>query len=83
MKDYRALIDPGMVPEHVAVIMDGNRRRVVSDSHKALRFAAGPGGIQVSAAGLLYHNDATMDALARKIHVRIPWPRDRDGDGGY
>ena len=68
----------------LADVMEGNRREVQSDTHKALRFAEVSGAIQVSAAGLLYHSDATMDALARKIHVRIPWARGRSGtDGGY
>lgn len=68
----------------LADVMAGNRREVESDSHKALRFVDTAGGIHVSTAPLLYHRNATMDDLARKIHVRIPWARDRGGDdGGY
>lgn len=57
---------------------EGNRRLVRSDSHKALRFTATAKGVRVTAAGLLYHDNASIDALAAKIGVRIPWGSDAD-----
>jgi hypothetical protein len=49
------------------------RRFVKSDRHKALRFSRQGEQIRALSAPLLYHDNPYMDALAAKIHSRIPW----------
>jgi len=44
-----------------------------SGHHKAIRFTRTDEGITHQSAALLYHDDATMDALATSIGETIPW----------
>ena len=47
---------------------------VSSSHHAAYRFTRNDhGGMSVVRAGLLYHDDKAMEALADRIGVRIPW----------
>jgi hypothetical protein len=57
------------------------RRLVRSDNHKAYRFLQADGETKVRSAPLLYHNSASMNTLARRIRVSIPWGG--EADGGY
>ncbi len=63
----------------------GNRRTVKSEHHRAYRFSRGTGGIRMRRAPRLYHNNATMNVLAAKIRVRIPWGpgKNEDKNNGY
>jgi hypothetical protein len=54
-------------------VEQSNSRSVKSDYHAAYRFSRSGEGIRLSPAPLLYHNDATMNLLAAKIRIRIPW----------
>jgi hypothetical protein len=54
---------------------------VSSSSHKAYRFLRDAQTTQVQSAPLLYHDSATMDRLAAKIRVTIPWGREGYGSG--
>jgi hypothetical protein len=49
------------------------RRYVRADRHKALRFSQEGDRITAAPAPLLYHDNPSMDALAARIGVRIPW----------
>lgn len=61
----------------------GRSEELSSMAHLARRFTrAGIRG-RISEPGLLYHNDATMDGLARKIGFVIPWANGAYGGGGY
>lgn len=47
---------------------------VQSSRHSARRFTAQPdGSIDVSEAGLLYHDDESMDTLAAKVGITVDW----------
>jgi hypothetical protein len=48
-------------------------REVTADHHKAYRYMNTPDGTKVESAGLLYHDDEAMDAVAEQIGVDIPW----------
>ena len=50
-----------------------NQITVTSERHSAYRFANSDGSIIRTTASLLYHNDTTLDELAAKIRVTIPW----------
>jgi hypothetical protein len=54
-------------------VEQSNSRSVRSDYHAAYRFSRNGEGIRLSSASLLYHSDATMNLLAAKIRIRIPW----------
>jgi len=41
--------------------------------HKAYRFTMEGNDTKISSAGLLYHNDESMNELAQKIGFTIPW----------
>jgi ferric-dicitrate binding protein FerR (iron transport regulator) len=56
----------------------GRALAVSSTNHKAYRFLRGTQAIEVRSAPLLYHDSSTMDGLAAKIRIFIPW-----GRGGY
>jgi hypothetical protein len=59
-----------------------NRRRVEAEHHTAYRFSRTGSQIHLSKARLLYHDDATMNSLAKKIGVAIDWGNEGYGDGG-
>lgn len=46
---------------------------VTATRHKAYRFTKTSEGTKIESAGLLYHTDETMDSVAEKIDVTIPW----------
>jgi hypothetical protein len=51
---------------------------VTGTHHKAYRYTRIGDEFKIESAALLYHDDATMEALARKIGTDIKW-----GEGGY
>ncbi len=51
---------------------------VTATHHKAFRYTWTGEDYLTESAGLLYHDDAAMEALARKIGADIDW-----GEGGY
>ena len=53
-------------------------KRVKSDAHKAFRFTRTSEGITADQAGLLYHDNDSMDSLAEKISYTIPWGTNKD-----
>jgi ferric-dicitrate binding protein FerR (iron transport regulator) len=57
----------------LADIGESFQRYVRADRHKALRFSKHGERITASPAPLLYHDNPSMDALAARIGVRIPW----------
>jgi hypothetical protein len=60
----------------------GKQLAVSSTNHKAYRFLrAAQDAIEVRSAPLLYHDSATMNRLAAKIRVTIPWQRGEYGAG--
>jgi hypothetical protein len=69
----------------LADVEQGNARTVRSERHSAYRFSRSAEGIRSTKAPLLYHNDSTLNFLAAKIRVRIPWGDSKYGgdSGGY
>ena len=66
----------------------GARREaeLASGRHMARRFTRDGLATRVTAPGLLYHDDAVMDELARKIGYTVPWgtaPYGTPASGGY
>jgi hypothetical protein len=66
----------------LADVAESFQRTVTSDRHKALRFAREGTRIRAQEAPLLYHDNPTMDRLAARIGVRIPWGSP-DPSAGY
>lgn len=60
---------------HFQGIEGGRVRKVRAAHHQAFRFRRTPGGITSEEAGMLYHDDQGVDALAARIGVRIDWSR--------
>jgi hypothetical protein len=58
---------------HVEDPYGGSAHDMVSAHHKAYLFTMGAKGVAVTDSTLLYHSDADMDALAKKIGVSIDW----------
>ena len=58
---------------HVEDPSGGSAHDMVSAHHKAYLFTTGATGVGVTDSTLLYHSDADMDALAKKIGVSIDW----------
>ncbi len=53
---------------------DGRSRiKIKADHHKAVRFTRSGDSYKRSSAGLLYHDDESMEKLAEKINVRVDW----------
>lgn len=46
---------------------------VTATHHKAYRYTKTSEGTKIESAGMLYHTDETMDSVAEKIDVKIPW----------
>jgi hypothetical protein len=51
----------------------GSAKDIVAAHHKAVLFTTSSTGVSVADSTLLYHTDADMDALAKKIGVTIDW----------
>jgi hypothetical protein len=64
----------------LADVLQDKRLQVSSSIHKAYRFSREGGRTEVRSAPLLYHDSATMDSLARRIRVSIPWGSRPYGD---
>ena len=62
--------------------LGGGARQVESKLHKAYRYSRKGESISTERAPLLYHDNASMDALSAKIGYRIRWG-DKSPDGGY
>lgn len=59
---------------------------LASGRHMARRFTRDGLATRVTSPGLLYHDDALMDGLARKIGYAVPWgtaPYGAPAPGGY
>ena len=53
---------------------DGSSRRVLeADHHKATRFIRSGDSYKRESAGLLYHDDESMERLAEKIGIKVVW----------
>ncbi len=52
-----------------------NITQIKSSHHKAFRYTKTDSGITYEPAGLLYHNDQTLDQIAGKIGVKIDWAK--------
>lgn len=51
----------------------GNAARVAAEHHTAYTYSGSGADISVKSAAMLYHNDADMDALAKRVGYTIPW----------
>ncbi len=52
---------------------DGQPMRVAAPHHEMYQFTRADTGFTVTRPHEMYHTDADMNALARKIDVKIPW----------
>ena len=50
-----------------------SRKLIEADHHKATRFIRSGGSFKRESAGLLYHDDASMEKLAEKIGIDVEW----------
>lgn len=50
-----------------------NQQTLDADRHKAVRYRIEEGEIIMESAGLLYHDDESMDSLAEELDYQIPW----------
>jgi hypothetical protein len=55
-----------------------NKREVQATHHKAFHYREEGDKIISEAGKLLYHDDASMEAIAEKIGVTIPWDKNSD-----
>lgn len=59
----------------VEMTAQGSRtfNKVIAAHHKAYRFSLNEKGPSQSEAGLLYHDDTAVEAIAKKINVEVDW----------
>lgn len=74
---YLCICNGGMLYEDTK---GGNRKRIDADHHRAFHYTEEEGKIKVRPGRLLYHDDVSMDEIAARIDITIPWGK---SDGGY